>query len=209
MSSGKLRTFALGKAKSLPRQGAAPQTEAWQVDEPQAKASPKRFSPASLIGRVKSDGNAGPGAAAGANGSAGQAAAASYGAGRNGGSTLHAVSPDLDGASLSSVVDTAAANSSASTAPEPPGVRLRRLAGVATWALALVLAGVVSAIVGLFRIFGDSPGWFTPAFISCGVVGMMLAMMAFATVRFRGVPWMFMAASSVTLLAAFLMLRLA
>jgi len=93
--------------------------------------------------------------------------------------------------------------------PEAPAVRLRRLAGIAAWALALVLAGVASAIVGLFQIFGDGPSWFTPAFITCGVAGMMLAMMAFATVRFRGVPWMFMAASSITLLAAFVMLRLA
>ena len=93
--------------------------------------------------------------------------------------------------------------------PEKPAVRLRRLAGVAVWALALVLAGVASAIVGLFQIFGDGPAWFTPAFISVGVVGMILAMMAFATVRFRGVPWMFMAASSLTLLVAFFMLRLA
>ncbi|SDE37108.1 hypothetical protein [Glycomyces harbinensis] len=93
--------------------------------------------------------------------------------------------------------------------PEAPAVRLRRLAGVAAWALVLVLAGVASAIVGLFQIFGDGPDWFTPAFISCGVAGMMLAMMAFATVRFRGVPWMFMAASTITLLAAFVMLRLA
>ncbi|MEU6246193.1 hypothetical protein [Glycomyces sp. NPDC047010] len=92
---------------------------------------------------------------------------------------------------------------------EGPEVRLRRLAGVAVWALVLVLAGVASAIVGLFKVFGSGPDWFTPAFISVGVVGMLLAMMAFATVRFRGVPWMFMAASSVTLLAAFAMLRLA
>ncbi|MEU5874970.1 hypothetical protein AB0A73_25830 [Glycomyces sp. NPDC047369] len=92
---------------------------------------------------------------------------------------------------------------------DSPEVRLRRLAGVAVWALVLVLAGVASAIVGLFKVFGSGPDWFTPAFISVGVVGMLLAMMAFATVRFRGVPWMFMAASSVTLLAAFAMLRLA
>ncbi|MEU6861126.1 hypothetical protein AB0B28_19900 [Glycomyces sp. NPDC046736] len=92
---------------------------------------------------------------------------------------------------------------------EAPVVRLRRLAGVASWALVLVLAGVASAIVGLFQIFGDGPDWFAPAFISVGVAGMVLAMMAFATVRFRGVPWMFMAASSVTLLAAFVMIRLA
>ncbi|RRR97577.1 hypothetical protein [Glycomyces terrestris] len=93
--------------------------------------------------------------------------------------------------------------------PEKPAVRLRRLAGVAAWALVLVLAGVASSIVGLFKIFGEGPAWFTPAFITVGVVGMMLAMMAFATVRFKGVPWMFMAASTVTLLAAFMMLRLA
>ena len=96
-----------------------------------------------------------------------------------------------------------------SAAAEPPEVRLRRLACVASWALALVLAGSVSAIVGLFHIFGDGPGWFTPAFISTGVTGMLLTMMAFATLRFRGVPWMFMAAASVTLLAAFAMLSIA
>ncbi|MFB9661015.1 hypothetical protein ACFQS3_15290 [Glycomyces mayteni] len=95
------------------------------------------------------------------------------------------------------------------TRAEGPEVRLRRLAGVAIWALVLVLAGVASAIVGLFKVFGSGPDWFTPAFISVGVVGMLLAMMAFATVRFKGVPWMFMAASTVTLLAAFAMLRLA
>jgi len=93
--------------------------------------------------------------------------------------------------------------------PEKPAVRLRRLAGVATWALVLVLAGVATAIVGLFRVFGESPAWFTPAFISCGVIGMVLAMMAFATLRFKGVPWMFMAASTITLFAAFVMLRIA
>lgn len=94
-------------------------------------------------------------------------------------------------------------------ADEAPAVRLRRLLGVSAWALVLVLAGVASSIVGLFEILGDGPGWFTPAFISCGVIGMMLAMMAFATVRFRGMPWMFMAASSITLLAAFVMIRIA
>jgi hypothetical protein len=91
--------------------------------------------------------------------------------------------------------------------PEKPAVRLRRLAGVASWALVLVLAGVATAVVGLFRIFGESPAWFTPAFITCGVIGMLLAMMAFATLRFKGVPWMFMAASTITLFAAFVMLR--
>jgi hypothetical protein len=189
MSSGKLRTFTRGKAPSLPRQGAMPQPNAWQDAAPQPKASSKRFSGISLKGRATVE--------PGANGNASHAPAASG-----------------EGASLSSVVDTAAANSAVtgpvvSSRPEAPAVRLRRLAGVAAWALALVLAGVASAIVGLFQIFGESPSWFTPAFISCGVVGMLLAMMAFATVRFRGVPWMFMAASTITLLAAFIMLRLA
>jgi hypothetical protein len=185
MSSGKLRTFTRGKAESLPQQGAAPQVEAWHVDAPQPKASPRKLGAALLAGRAASNRTTAPEAPA-----------------------------TGEGASFSSVVDTAAANS-AITGPivspqtEKPAVRLRRLAGVASWALALVLAGVASAIVGLFQIYGDGPAWFTPAFISCGVVGMLLAMMAFATVRFRGVPWMFMAASSITLLAAFVMLRLA
>ncbi|WP_026930669.1 hypothetical protein [Glycomyces tenuis] len=105
--------------------------------------------------------------------------------------------------------DGAASAGSGTAAAEPQRVRLRRLAGVAVWALALVLAGSASAIVGLFHIFGDGPGWFTPAFITTGVVGMLLTMMAFATLRFKGVPWMFMGAASVTLLAAFAMLSMA
>lgn len=202
MSSGKLRTFTRGKATSLPQQGAAPQaekpqSEAWHVEAPQPKPSSKRFGGLSRNGRASANGSDASSASTGPAGSSASTGSAAP-----------------EGASLSNVVDTAAANSAmggpvVSPRRDGPAVRLRRLAGVAIWALALVLAGVVSAIVGLFRIFGDSPTWFTPAFISCGVVGMMLAMMAFATVRFRGVPWMFMAASSITLLAAFMMLRLA
>lgn len=193
MSSGKLRTFTRGKAESLPQQGAAPQAEAWHVDAPKPKASPKRFAAALLAGRTSFNGTA-------SNGTASKSTAV----------------PDStasgEGASLSSVVGTAATSSAAVAGPaqpEKPAVRLRRLAGVASWALVLVLAGVATAIVGLFRVFGESPAWFTPAFISCGVIGMVLAMMAFATLRFRGVPWMFMAASTITLLAAFVMLRVA
>ena len=187
MSSGKLRTFTRGKAESLPQQGAAPQAEAWHVDAPQPKASPKRFGAALLAGRTSSNGRASNSTAVPDN------------------------TASREGASLSSVVGTAATNSAvaAPALPEKPAVRLRRLAGVAAWALVLVLAGVATAIVGLFRVFGESPAWFTPAFISCGVIGMVLAMMAFATLRFRGVPWMFMAASTITLLAAFVMLRVA
>ncbi|HEY1094856.1 MAG TPA: hypothetical protein VGE61_09135 [Glycomyces sp.] len=101
----------------------------------------------------------------------------------------------------------ASAKDAAPLRPEKPAVRLRRLAGVASWALVLVLAGVATAVVGLFRVFGESPAWFTPAFITCGVIGMLLTMMAFATLRFKGVPFMFMAASTITLFAAFVMLR--
>ncbi|GAB3219591.1 hypothetical protein GCM10027447_02750 [Glycomyces halotolerans] len=93
--------------------------------------------------------------------------------------------------------------------PESTPVRLGRLAGVASWALALVLTGSASAIVGLFHVFGGGPGWFTPVFITTGVVGMLLTMMAFATIRFKGVPFMFMTAATSTLLAAFVMLSLA
>jgi hypothetical protein len=196
MSSGKLRTFTRGKATSLPQQSAAPQSQAWHVDEPQPKAATKRFGGFSLPGRSASNGSS-------SNGSSANGAVPAP----------RGTTPPTEGASLSSVVDTAAANSaingSGPAQPEKPAVRLRRLAGVASWALALVLAGAATAIVGLFRIFGESPSWFTPAFITCGVVGMLLAMMAFATVRFRGVPWMFMAASTITLLAAFMMLRIA
>lgn len=153
MSTGKLRSFTIGKANSLPRQGAAPESAVPQGAVPQAEAS--------ALGSIKGG-----------------------------------IAPVNDGTVGRAL-------------PEKPAVRLRRLAGVASWALVLVLAGVATAIVGLFQVFGESPAWFTPAFISCGVIGMILAMMAFATLRFRGVPWMFMAASTITLFAAFVMLQVA
>jgi hypothetical protein len=117
--------------------------------------------------------------------------------------------PQPQSSALGSIQGGIASKDTGPLRPEKPAVRLRRLAGVASWALVLVLAGVATAIVGLFRVFGESPAWFTPAFITCGVIGMLLAMMAFASLRFRGVPWMFMAASTITLLAAFVMLRVA
>ncbi|HLU29637.1 MAG TPA: hypothetical protein VKZ65_14495 [Glycomyces sp.] len=117
--------------------------------------------------------------------------------------------PRQSGAPIESRDDAAEGEAPAAAGTEPPEVRLRRLAGVAVWALTLVLAGFASAIVGLFHIFGDGSAWFTPAFITVGVVGMLLTMMAFATLRFKGVPWMFMAAATVTLLAAFAMLSMA
>lgn len=166
MITGKLRSFKTGKANSLPRQGAAPQSAApeaaaWQTAPESAAWQTAPQAETTALGSIKGG-----------------------------------IAPVNDGA-FGRVL------------PEKPAVRLRRLAGVATWALVLVLAGVATAIVGLFQVFGDSPAWFTPAFISCGVIGMILAMMAFATLRFRGVPWMFMAASTITLFAAFVMLRIA
>lgn len=85
---------------------------------------------------------------------------------------------------------------------DTPALRLRRLAGVALWALSLVLAGVVSAVVALVQIINGVPAWFQPVFIGTGVAGMLLAMSAFATVRFRGVPWLLLAASTMTLAVA-------
>ncbi|WP_194201986.1 hypothetical protein [Glycomyces albidus] len=174
MTTGDQRTFTIGKAGGLPRQGVAPQPAPGAVPPPGAVP---------VAGAVPQ-----PGAVP-----APQAEPAAW-----------SVPPKPRPApkrGLSIKVEPVTGQ------PEKPAIRLRRLAGVASWALVLVLAGVASSIVGLFRIFGDSPAWFTPAFISVGVVGMLLAMMAFATVRFKGVPWMFMAASTVTLLAAFVMLR--
>lgn len=201
MTSGDQRTFTIGEAGGLPRQGVAPQSAPGAVPPP--GAIPGAVPPAGAVpgpGAVPPPG-AVPGAVPPPGAVPVQGAAQVEPA-------AWSVPPKpvpTPRRGLSIKVDKAPATGR----PEKPAIRLRRLAGVASWALLLVLAGVASSIVGLFRIFGDGPDWFTPAFISVGVVGMLLAMMAFATVRFKGVPWMFMAASTVTLLAAFVMLRLA
>ena len=93
--------------------------------------------------------------------------------------------PRQSGAPIESRDDAAEGEAPAAAGTEPPEVRLRRLAG-----------GVLAT-------------WNGAAFITVGVVGMLLTMMAFATLRFKGVPWMFMAAATVTLLAAFAMLSMA
>ncbi|QSB05910.1 hypothetical protein [Natronoglycomyces albus] len=91
---------------------------------------------------------------------------------------------------------------------DTPQLRLRRLAGVAVWALTLVLAGVGTAIVALVQIFSGAPAWFQPVFTGTGVVGMLLAMSAFASVRFRGIPWLLLAASTMTLAVALALIAL-
>jgi hypothetical protein len=78
-----------------------------------------------------------------------------------------------------------------------PDLRNRRLIGVSVWALALGCCGLVLGIVGMIRMMGDLPGWFEPAFVVTGVVGLALVVAGFVTVQYRKVPWLLLGASTV------------
>jgi hypothetical protein len=79
----------------------------------------------------------------------------------------------------------------------------RRVAGVCAWAAVLGLANLVLVICGLVTILGGSaPDWYQPVLIGLGLGGVALAVTAFLTIQLRVVPWIFMALSSVVVLAS-------
>ncbi|WP_025273725.1 hypothetical protein [Haloglycomyces albus] len=94
----------------------------------------------------------------------------------------------------------------ASPTARPAG--LPSLAGIATWALILVLGGVATSVFAVVAMIRGAPDWFFTVFTTTGIIGMLLTMMAFATARFRGIPWLFLIASTITLLVAFMLISL-
>lgn len=91
----------------------------------------------------------------------------------------------------------------AATAPAVAGLttvtdfRQRRLIGVSAWALALGSAGFVLGVVAMIRMMTAVPMWFEPTFGGVGVIGLVLSIAAFVTVRFRRVPWLLLGGSTV------------
>ncbi len=106
--------------------------------------------------------------------------------------------PTPDPAGLSSVTG-------AFRRPAAPrgGPKLRTLAGLAGWAAALGVVGLVVGIRGLVAILvGKVPHWYEPTLITMGLVGIALAAAAFLTVQYRYVPWAMLGASSAVLLTS-------
>jgi hypothetical protein len=83
------------------------------------------------------------------------------------------------------------------------GPQLRTLAGLAGWAAALGVIGLVVGIRGLFVILvSKPPHWYEPTLIIMGLVGIALTAAAFLTVQYKHVPWILLGLSSGVLLAS-------
>jgi hypothetical protein len=82
--------------------------------------------------------------------------------------------------------------------------RMRLLAGACAWALVLALGGLLSGILALITIIGGSgPGWYEPAIVIVGIIGMGLTVAAFPLLEKRIVPWALLGAATVTLIVSF------
>jgi hypothetical protein len=88
-------------------------------------------------------------------------------------------------------------------APQSRRPKLRTLAGLAGWAAAIGVIGLIIGVRGLILILvAEVPHWFEPTLIIMGLVGIALTAAAFLTVQYRYVPWALLGLSSAVLLAS-------
>ena len=78
----------------------------------------------------------------------------------------------------------------------------RRLVGLALWAAALGILGVILALRDAVGVLVGAPSYFLPLITIIGVVGVALTMGAFLTARARIVPWTLLGLASCALGAA-------
>jgi hypothetical protein len=91
---------------------------------------------------------------------------------------------------------------SADPAPDP-----QRVIGMCAWAAVLGLVGFVVAARALWAIMsGLAPGWFEPAAIGAGLVGIGLTVAGFTAIHRRYLPWALLTAASAALAATMVML---
>jgi hypothetical protein len=84
--------------------------------------------------------------------------------------------------------------------------RLRQMFGVCAWAAVLGVIGLVVGARGLIAILMKaSPGWYEPAMIGVGVVGIGLTVGAFMTVHRRRLPYALLTAATAVLAYAVLL----
>jgi hypothetical protein len=77
-----------------------------------------------------------------------------------------------------------------------------RLIGLCAWAAVIGIAGLVLAIRSAFAIIAGAPGWFAPIAALDGVIGFVSTLGAFATARWRLVPWVLLGVASITIIVA-------
>ncbi|SNS96713.1 hypothetical protein SAMN05421812_102549 [Asanoa hainanensis] len=83
------------------------------------------------------------------------------------------------------------------TRPTPESAHML---GVCAWGTALALAGVGVGIRGLAAIIGGiAPGWYQPALIVVGLIGVFLTVGAFVTIQRRYTPWLMLAFATIPL----------
>lgn len=86
---------------------------------------------------------------------------------------------------------------------DQPQPRMRQLMGVCGWAAVLGLFGLVIGIVGLVQdLMGAAPGWYEPAMIVVGILGIGLTVGAFVTVNRARLPYALLGLSTVSLFTA-------
>lgn len=84
--------------------------------------------------------------------------------------------------------------------------RLRQMLGVCGWAALLGVVGLVVGIRGFVATLMEAaPGWYEPAMIAVGIVGIGLTVGAFATVYRRRMPYILLSAATITLAYAILL----
>ena len=87
------------------------------------------------------------------------------------------------------------------TQPPAPG----RLIGLCAWAAVIGLAGLGVAVRSAFAILGSAPAWFDACAVICGLVGFVATLGAFATARWRRVPWALLGVASLTIVITLIM----
>ncbi len=75
----------------------------------------------------------------------------------------------------------------------------RIVATVAVWALVLGLGGMVVGGAAMVQIITGAPGWFKPAIVLIGLLGIVLTVCGFATARQRFMPWLMLVAATLVL----------
>src|SRR5262245_48792879 len=85
------------------------------------------------------------------------------------------------------------------TRGEPPAPTMRRLAGMCAWSALLGFLGVAVGIRGAVAMLGTVPDWYQSTLIGLGLGGIFLTVVAFLTVQYRTVPFVFLSLASGTL----------
>ncbi len=81
----------------------------------------------------------------------------------------------------------------------PPATRM---VGLSFWAAACAFVGLIPAgRLAVTLLFGGDPGWYAPAAMTLGVLGVSLIAAAFAAIHRAHLPWYLLALATILLAA--------